>query len=132
VDDRRLLEMQRGVLQVGPHAVLVPETGASDLDSSFAWADTGRVLATITLSANYDKLKLKQGLTYVCVVRGARHQWGDIWAILAHVVNNGVADTASLPLAVKHKTGPARWFTGPTDDDFCIPCDTRYCCSSQD
>ena len=130
-DERYLLDSVGHSLRVGPHVALAPETGAPDLDSGFAWAGTGRVLAKITIDADYAKLMLKQGVNYVCVVRGASNSFGNMWAILAHIRNNTVSDTARLPLHVKNKTGPARWFTGPTDDNFCVPCDSRYCCTEQ-
>jgi len=115
VDDRYLLEGPPGALRVGPAAKLASESNAKDLDSTFAWADAGRVLAK-----------------FVCVVRDTlHHQWGDIWAVLAGVTNNTVGYTARLPLQVKNKTGPARWFVGATDDNFCFPCNSKYCCTAE-
>ncbi len=131
VDDRRLLEGPPNALHVGPHATLASETGAPQLDSSFDWANDGRVVAKITLDGDYPLLSLKKGLTYVCVVRGPKHQWSDIWAVLVGVANNTVRDTARLELKVKNTTGPARWIVGGTDDNFCVPCDSKYCCSAR-
>ena len=132
-DHRPLLNQDRGHLIVGPDAILAPEVGAGLLDSSWAWADTGRVLARITLSADYPLLHLKQGVTYVCVrSTDQQNPWGSAKAFLIHVANNTIWDSIfSLPLKVKKTTGPARWVVGSTDDNFCVPCNTRYCCTTQ-
>lgn len=133
VDQRPLFTKNAaGNLVVGPNGVIAPEAGATLLDASWAWADTGRVLAKITVADDYPLLHLKKGVTYVCVRRSAKHPLGgNVWAFLIGIAGNTVRDIDSLPLRVKNTTGPARWVVGSTDDNFCAPCNARYCCTEQ-
>jgi hypothetical protein len=132
-DHRRLLKGPANAPVVGPDAMLAPELGAGLLDPSWTWADTGRVLARITLTGeHYSKLHLQTGVTYVCAKRTSyKNAWGNMWALLYGVAGGTVTYVDSLPLKVKDTRGPARFIVGADDDNFCFPCDSKWCCTQQ-
>jgi hypothetical protein len=133
--DRQFLLIKRNdTLRVGPYAELAPETGATGVNPSWRWADSGRVLARIVVrGGQYPPLGIDSAeTTYVCVRHSPTHV-DSTWALLIGVAGDTVRPVARLALTTRPHPGfappVARFRVDSADDGACFPCDDKWCCA---
>jgi len=131
VDRRVLLTRSHGsgdtTLFIGQKAELAPCATATLMRGS--WARGGQVMARITLRGDsaYPTLGLRPGINYLIIRSGPAHGSDSLWAYM----KNGSWISRDFPIFERPHQGPARFILSPNDDDFCTPCDSRYCCTAQ-